>query len=34
MATKKTQLVGTNETPLDAQKNLVQKLGSERWEVI
>ena len=34
MTTKKPQLVGTNETPLDAQKNLVQKLGSERWEVI
>ena len=34
MTTKKPQLVGTNETQLDAQAELVRKLGSERWEII
>ena len=33
MTTKKTQIVRT-DSALDAQRDLVQKLGSERWEVI
>tara|TARA_B100000123_G_scaffold256101_1_gene219003 strand:- start:263 stop:532 length:270 start_codon:yes stop_codon:yes gene_type:complete len=33
MTTKKTEIVIT-DTAIDAQRDLVQKLGSERWEVI
>ena len=33
MTTKKPALVKTNSA-LEAQRDLVQKLGSERWEVI
>ena len=33
MATKKTEIVRT-DTALDAQRDLVQKLGSERWQAI
>ena len=33
MTTKKTEIVIT-DTAIDAQRDLVQKLGSKRWEVI
>tara|TARA_Y100000114_G_C11529240_1_gene217199 strand:+ start:121 stop:390 length:270 start_codon:yes stop_codon:yes gene_type:complete len=34
MATKKTQLVRTNEKQIEVQKALFKKYGQERWDVI